>query len=638
MAVSKMQKWTILVEDEYRSLLLKTVQELQHFEPIDTNFVTKTVNDDEHQYEQLLTHIRHAQSVLGPFVPKKIKKTRFSLTLSELEQQMVDVDKRDILTQVLNIDEKEKLLQKQMWDNKDKHDLLKKWQSLPLLPKDMRKLTYLHTFVGVIPQTKTNDFLDTLLHHEHLFVDVLYRDTHDIGLIAYIDKTLVNEANDVLSSVQFEKFDYPFEQLPKDMLIETELLQEAINEKRYRLIAEKEALSQFYTDLLLLEEYTYTKYLCQKASAYFSTSQHISGLTGWISEEKSSILQSLIAKTLPQGAYVFLENTENVDEKEIPIVLKNHPLVEPFELLTEMYSVPKYSEIDPTPLLAPFYAVFFGMMVADIGYGLVMFLGTLYALIKLSLPKSTKKNIKLFHILSYPTMLWGLIFGSFFGLELPFHLLSASSDPITILIISVVFGVIQLIFGLLVNTRTQLKAKQYSAAFSDGLCWVGLLLGLVMYALSQTTSLTWLATIGQYTLLINAIGIVLSTALGTKNKILGIGSGVYKLYGASSYIGDLSSYTRLMALCAAGASIGSAFNLIISLLPVPARFTIGIVLFVLLHALNFGLSLLGAYVHGIRLQFVEFFGKFYEGGGRAIKPLKTYEKYNDLKERYSEEK
>ena len=119
--------------------------------------------------------------------------------------------------------------------------------------------------------------------------------------------------------------------------------------------------------------------------------------------------------------------------------------------------------------------------------------------------------------------------------------------------------------------------------------------------------------------------------MASDNKALGAGAGLYNLYGITGYIGDMVSYTRLMALGVSGGSIAVAFNMIIDFLPLWARFTIGAVLFVLLHTINFGLSMLSAYVHGARLVFVEFFGKFYEGGGKALEPLKTEEKYIYLK-------
>ena len=149
-------------------------------------------------------------------------------------------------------------------------------------------------------------------------------------------------------------------------------------------------------------------------------------------------------------------------------------------------------------------------------------------------------------------------------------------------------------------------------------------------------NISWIATIGSSIAIIAAVAIVVITVLSSENKWGGLASGLYNLYGISGYVADVVSYTRLMALAVSGGSIASAFNMLVGFLPPIARFTAGIFLIVALQGLNIFLSFLGAYVHGLRLQFVEFFGKFYDGGGRALKPFKTYEKYVDIKQQKSE--
>mgnify|MGYP007064696526 CR=1 FL=1 len=249
-----------------------------------------------------------------------------------------------------------------------------------------------------------------------------------------------------------------------------------------------------------------------------------------------------------------------------------------------MYSLPQYDELDPTPFMAPFYMVAFGMMVADFGYGLLLFLATFLGKKLFHLSKGLEQNLTLFQLCSIPTIIWGLIYGNFFGFEFSFQLLSAQDDVNQILVLSVIFGYIQI--------------------------------GIVMIVAS---------------LLAVAIG----GSLEGKTLAGKIGSGLYGLMDVTNYVGDLISYTRLMALGVAGGSIASAFNLIISYLPPAARFTVGILLFVALHGLNIFLSYLSAYVHGIRLQYLEYFGKFFTGGGRAFDPFKSNENYVEI---ISEEK
>lgn len=638
MAVSKMQKLLILTDYQTRGDLLKSVQECQAFEPISVKGPDREHSHDDlvadiQSLEAELARIAQAQNYLKAVTPKKIWGDRFQLTAQAFDQKIAQIKERDLLGQVLELQKKAEIRQKKLISLDENIELATKWKTLPFLKKDRRKLKAIYAIAGTLPEDPNHEKLAQLLAHEEFYVERLFQNDLEQGLVVYANRSAKHELKEFLDGLHFDQFDFPFDKLPAEKL-------EDFKTERASLLAEQKAdaallkdLGNSYADLMLLEEELYNQKERLHAEQLLASGQELVGLSGWVKEDEVPHLKALLAETLPSGSYAILIDDSQVSEKEIPTQLVNHPLVEPFEVLTEMYSLPKYSEVDPTPLLAPFYAVFFGMMVADIGYGLLLWLGTWYLLNKTKATRGARKNYKLFHILSYPTILWGVFFGSFFGVELPFHVLSTTGDVISILVLSVVFGLIQLIFGLMVNTHLQIKDKNYPSAVSDGLGWIGLLVGVILIAAQSFTGIAVLGEIAKWLIIINVAMIVLGTAAGSKNKLLGIGSGLYKLYGATSYIGDIASYTRLMALSVSGASIAASFNMVVELLPPVARFTAGIPLIIALQLLNLGMSLLGAYVHAIRLQFVEFFGKFYEGGGRAFKPLKTYEKYTDLKTR-----
>ena len=171
------------------------------------------------------------------------------------------------------------------------------------------------------------------------------------------------------------------------------------------------------------------------------------------------------------------------------------------------------------------------------------------------------------------------------------------------------------------------RLKDYTEAYNSGFAWVLILLGLMLLAVGNILpGMALLVPIGKWLAILNAIGILIVSIVSTK-KLSGLASGLFNLYNVSGYVGDLVSFTRLMALGLSGASIGSAFNLIVNLFPPLGRFTVGLLLFIVLHAINMFLSFLSGYVHGARLIFVEFFGKFYEGGGKPFRPLKPSERY-----------
>ena len=190
---------------------------------------------------------------------------------------------------------------------------------------------------------------------------------------------------------------------------------------------------------------------------------------------------------------------------------------------------------------------------------------------------------------------------------------------------------IQIINGLALNTYIQWKTNKL-AAIKDGLAWIIILFGFLLAVIGPLLfDIQILTTIGLGMAGFGALLVLGIAIISQDNKFAGLAVGLYDLYGVSSYLGDLVSYSRLMALGIAGGSIALAFNILIQFLPPVARFTVGILLFVFLHLFNIGLSLLSAYVHGARLIFVEFFGKFYEGGGKAFAPLKMLEKHIRIK-------
>ena len=295
-----------------------------------------------------------------------------------------------------------------------------------------------------------------------------------------------------------------------------------------------------------------------------------------------------------------------------------------------MYSLPRYNEIDPTPLLAPFFLIFFGMMVADAGYGLLILIGSIVALKVFNLDDSQKQFAKFFMYLSIPTIIFGFIYGSFFGDFINLDgvkLIDPSKDVNTILVASIVFGVIQIFFGLGIKAYVLIRDGRPLDALYDVGSWVLTLVSIGVFAMGSGS----LATIGKYGMIVGMIAIVLTQGRHMKSVGGKLGQGLYALYGITGYVGDLVSYTRLMALGLAGGSIAGALNLIIGMFPTVALIILGPVIFILAHIFNLGLSLLGGYVHTCRLEYVEYFSKFYEGGGRPFEPFKTLDKFIKIK-------
>ncbi|NMA48169.1 MAG: V-type ATP synthase subunit I, partial [Tissierellia bacterium] len=305
------------------------------------------------------------------------------------------------------------------------------------------------------------------------------------------------------------------------------------------------------------------------------------------------------------------------------------------ESLTEMYALPRYDEIDPTPLLAPFYLIFFGMMAADVGYGIIMLLGTFLVLKYFNLSEKTKDFIKFFYYLSFSVIIWGFLYGSFLGGIIPLKgLFEPATDYNTLLILSVIFGFIHIYYGLGLKAYIAIRDKKYKEALYDVGFWYVALTGAIVYLLNMVMDLPEIVkTISFWVMIAGMVGIVLTGGREATGAVGKAGGGIYSLYGITGYVGDFVSYSRLMALGLSGGFIAGAVNMMAGMVAGkgPIGFVAAIVIFIFGQTFNLGLSMLGAYVHSIRLIFVEFFSKFYEGGGKKFNDFRSKPKYINLR-------
>ncbi|WP_034550513.1 V-type ATP synthase subunit I [Carnobacterium funditum] len=650
MAIAKMKKVTLLAEQTDKDLLLKAVQELQRLELFDLSTLEESTLLDYYskekpavgrtEYEERLKDIQYSLTYLNQHIPKagmfaKLKSGREEYTLAELEETISVTRLKDICQ---DVSEKEKELiildQKQKTLNEEEL-FLRKWEPLSFNPNDLAKFKVTSAFVGTISTGNVSGFKEALKESGPNYVDEIFQYKDEAAYLIITAKENQQTIEDVLNQFQFTKFNYPYQSLPKEELQRNMSENKQLQEKEQKLEKELIQFSPQLKELQLGEEYYYNIHQREIGKDLLLNGKSLFLLNGWLEEDQFSDLSKLLDEHVGKDKYAVI--SEEIKMKEfdsVPVVLNNNKFVEPFESITEMYSLPKYNDIDPTPVMMPFYLVFFGMMSADVGYGLILLIGTLAAQKLFNLDRGMAKFIRFFNLLSYSVITWGLIYGSFMGYELPIQLLSTTSDVITILIISVIFGFVQLIYGLLVNSGVKWRKQERASSYVDGMAWVGILVGIGLLVLGMMVFESPILNLVAYILIgVNVIGIIFVTVLSSENKGIGAALGFYNLYGITGYVGDLVSYTRLMALGVSGGSIAAAFNMIVDFLPPVAKFTVGIVLFIALHTLNIFLVYLSAYVHTARLQYVEFFGKFYEGGGHALSPLKTFEKHIYLKKR-----
>ena len=654
MAIAKMNKVMLIAPTDKQNDLLDAIQELQSLEVTSLEqakeLFTKNsialqeadaegMNALQQKFEGIhaaITFVEKNQK--QPSLIQKLKTPREQFALSELQKEVQNWDTDALVELVESIRNTLRKKDDELKELREKEVLLRKWSALDFYPKDIFKHPYTKTKMGTIPQATDNAYLDGLKESELISVHEVYHTREEIGLLVTYPRKAQQAAKEELAKAHFSIVWYAFEEAPSVELEKNLKAQQAVVDAKKKVLDDLQEEKDLLRKLQLSAEVTYNELQKEQAKNGLVNGQHVFVLQGWLTTKAVDDVEVQLKEKLGEGEYVFLPLEIAEEEyEEVPTVLENNAFLQPFENLTEMYGLPKYGELDPTPYTAPFYLVFFGMMAADLGYGALLWLGTFIMLKFFHFDKGMNRNLKFFHLLSYPVMIWGIVFGSAFGADLPFQPLSLSKDLITIMILSIIFGVIQIMVGLSLGAYSNLKKKAYVDAYTSHLGWLAIITGIILYVLgSMVLNISWIATIGSSIAIIAAVAIVVVTVLSSENKWGGLASGLYNLYGISGYVADVVSYTRLMALAVSGGSIASAFNMLVGFLPPVARFTAGIFLIVALQGLNIFLSFLGAYVHGLRLQFVEFFGKFYDGGGRALKPFKTYEKYVDIKQQKSE--
>ena len=351
-------------------------------------------------------------------------------------------------------------------------------------------------------------------------------------------------------------------------------------------------------------------------------------LEGWLPADRCAEIE----KTLKPFTCAIETREPTEDEyPQVPVQLKNNKLTRPLNMVTEMYSLPAYGTLDPNPLMAPFFILFYGIMMADMGYGLLMMIASVI-ISKKYRPKGTSGELfSLLGLCGISTFIMGALTGGFFGdfltqlvaivspgtvFALP-KLFDPLDDLTMILIGSMALGMVQIVTGMAISLIEKCKRKKFLDAFFEEITWWIVFIGIALLALGKGAAVLY---VGCALVLLGPI---------VQGKGWGRLTGVFgSLYNhVTGYFGDILSYTRLMALMLAGSVIAQVFNMLAAM---PGNVIAFIIISMLGNAMNFGLNLLGCYVHDLRLQCLEFFNKFYVDGGKPFRPMTLDTEYVDL--------
>lgn len=343
-------------------------------------------------------------------------------------------------------------------------------------------------------------------------------------------------------------------------------------------------------------------------------------LQGWLREDKAAEVEKAIAEATAVYDLTFSEP----EEGEIPpSVMENLAFVTPYEAVTEMYSRPKIGSLDPSFMMAPWHFIFFGMMLSDAGYGLVLTILLFIVLRVLKPEEAVGKLITVIFYGSISTIIWGALFGGWFGVEFHPLLLSPMNEPLKMLALCFGLGAVHIITGVCMKMYLEIKRGQIWNAVFDQLSWLFIFAGLFLMAMLPDTPA------GKYIAIVGAAVIVLTGGRDKKNIFSRLLGGMLSLYNFSGYLSDLLSYSRLFALGLSTGVIAMVINTIAQMLwqAGPIGMVLAVIILIGGHTFNIAVNIMGAFVHTSRLQYIEFFGKFFEPGGKAFKPLAIRTKY-----------
>lgn len=640
MSIVKMKKLSLLAVRSQKDALLSDLMHLgcvEVSEPVpltedsDLYALIKKESSELDSFRSEQARLVRGLELLGHYAPEKTKmfELRPEITAESLLDESALSDVLELAKKLEQLDGQIKRLSALETQHKSLLEALEPWRPLTL-PFDCTETEQTAVVLGTFPIiTKLEDAecaVSAAVQEAQLLRVCSFKEQHYVVLVCL--KTKLAEATEALRAFNFSVSQLKnLEGTAGENIVRIQAHLDEMAEEKQSLTAAFALEASTKKELRLCIDLINLKIAKAEAVERLRGTERVVAMTGWITVPEEQKLLAVLAKY--NCAWELVEPAPEEIE-QVPICLKNNSLTAPLMMVTEMYSLPRYDGIDPNPLITPFFTIFFGIMYADIGYGLILLvLGLLGA--KLLKPRGMLKHATgLLTLCGITTIVFGVLFGSCFGDAVPvftnligigridlWNKIDPLKEPMTMLILSLVIGVVHILAGMTVNAYMLIRRGKWLDALFDVGSWWLVFAGIALGALG----ITWLVALA------GAAALVLTQGRAKKSipgKIIG---GIASLYDITGYLGDVLSYTRIMALLLASSVIGSVVNVLGSL---SGSVIVFIIVFLVGHAFNMGINIIGTFVHSARLQYLEFFGKFYKDGGRSFAPLKIKARYFDI--------
>ncbi len=663
MAIAKFKKLQLVAHNTVRETLLEELQQIGGVHIVDwregdleeeqaalESSVATPQTEAAPMAEAALSKIEYCLKFIKPFEPslgfmEKLAQGKPQVNLTQLKTLEAEFDLNQVYRQCQELEHQVHELHQHTQQFQTQLVDFHPWLGLDVPLDELQETATTYLYPLQVAQEHDGDFSQRL--RECLSEQMVLHEVSREGDYHYLLLIILKEDKPLLESclVDFEVEQVKLPPQPyspqqiiqraQEGLAQTEQELQRLQEQSAKLLCFKENLEKLY------DYYHNRKKQQEVHTSLFNTSKTLL-LEGWVCESKVDKLKQRLENKFQEIAINLREPGE---DETPPVQLLNRGVINPFEAITRLYGLPHSKELDPTPLLAPFFFIFFGLCLTDAGYGILLILGSFWCLRKLSLGEGPRQMVRLFVLAGLATVLAGAATGGWFGniidllppafaplqvLKNKMMIFDPIKDPMTFMVLSLVLGYIQICFGIAVKMYDNIRHRAWADALLVQVPWLMLLLGIGVYCLE-------IAKIGGDLVLIrkalvySGVGaLLILSPYKERNPLKRLGMGLLELYNIVAYMSDVLSYSRLLALGLATGVIGMVVNKIALLTTgVPV---VGYLLMVIImvggHLFNLAINALGAFVHTSRLQFVEFFPKFFEGGGKAFAPFCWEEKYS----------
>ena len=648
MAIAQMKKVIIASHYIQAGKLLEAIQEAQILQILDAEraMVTKewpelhTETQRPKDIEDTLEKLERSIVFIQGYSDKKksLAETLAPKTVIA-RQQYADVaassEALDKLTQCLALAEEIETLNGKKQNTQNQLEELMPWARMTSGVEEISQPGEITILAGLLPSKNFEDIVEKITELGVAIETVGNTAAADCCIVAGF-KDAMAEAQKILRMADFEIVTFAGLTGTPDELIKQNLKQLAeIDSQLLEATARAQKLSADELTLKILGDYYANLLDREQTRLSVPETEQTVLLEGWVKAKDFGRLKKTVAKfdACSVGEMPLAEG------EEAPVEIDNNKAVKPFETITRLHGMPNLADVDPTAFLAPFFALFFGLCLTDAGYGIIIAVALWWLIKKI---QGNKNALWMFFICSISTIVAGALTGGWFGdafqalipqetaafrvlngFRERLMLFDPMKEPITFFMISLALGYFQIIFALFIGLFNNIFRKDYATAVFNFLVWIIFLNSLAVLGLGKAIAIpAMVSQIAGWIAISQAVLIFCFSE--RKSGMAGrIGGGVFSLFSTVFYFGDVLSYVRIMALGMVTAGLGIAINILVKLvMEVPyVGFFLGALLFVGGHTLNIALSVLSSFVHSLRLQFVEFFPKFFTGGGKEFKPL-----------------